>query len=202
MVGIDIGAAQHVAAVCQECKGEAERSALRISPRRAGFAELDGWMARPTRVRVPLHTRPQAARRRRRRSRAACRLRRLLAPAPARWAVRCSPQGPLLDHAIIAALRTGWSRSLLDIDADVVIEGGECGLRSFILGLSALEPAEVDVRSYEAPYGVGYLVATISSPHAHPRQRRSLCGEVPRAMMGRSEGEVVVEAHLRRGRGG
>lgn len=71
------------------------------------------------------------------------------------------PRGRLLDHAIIAALRTGWSRSLLDIDADVVIEGGECGLRSFILGLSALEPAEVDVRSYEAPYGVGYLVATI-----------------------------------------
>lgn len=100
---------------------------------------------------------------------------------------RCAPGGP--DRCS-------------NIDADVVIEGGECGLRSFILGLSALEPAEVDVRSYEAPYGVGYLVATISSPHAHPRQRRSLCGEVPRAMMGRSEGEVVVEAHLRRGHGG
>ena len=31
VVGIDIGAARHVAAVCREGRGEAERSVLRIS---------------------------------------------------------------------------------------------------------------------------------------------------------------------------
>src|SRR2546429_629976 len=46
VVGIDIGAARHVAAVCREGKSQAERPVLRISSRRAGFDELDGWMAR------------------------------------------------------------------------------------------------------------------------------------------------------------
>jgi transposase len=46
VVGIDIGAARHVAAVCREGKSQAERPILRISSRRAGFDELDGWMAR------------------------------------------------------------------------------------------------------------------------------------------------------------
>jgi len=46
VVGIDIGAARHVAAVCHEGSQEAERAVLRISTRRAGFDELDGWMAR------------------------------------------------------------------------------------------------------------------------------------------------------------
>lgn len=202
MVGIDIGAAQHVAAVCQECKGEAERSALRISPRRAGFAELDGWMARPTRVRVPLHTRPQAARRRRRRSRAACRLRRLLAPAPARWAVRCSPQGPPARscHHRRAAHR------VVQIAARHRRRRGPRG-RRMRAALVHPRPFSAGARRGRRALLRGALRRRLSgrdhsSPHAHPGQRRSLCGEVPRAMMGRSEGEVVVEAHLRRGRGG
>jgi transposase len=50
IVGIDIGATRHVAAVCREGKKEAERVVLRISSRRAGFDELDGWMARQGQV--------------------------------------------------------------------------------------------------------------------------------------------------------
>lgn len=46
VVGIDIGARCHVAAVCQEGRPKAERAVLRVSTRRAGFDELDGWMAR------------------------------------------------------------------------------------------------------------------------------------------------------------
>ena len=46
VVGIDIGAARHVAAVCREGKGEAERAVLRISSDRAGFNELDGWITK------------------------------------------------------------------------------------------------------------------------------------------------------------
>src|SRR5437879_3565601 len=50
VVGIDIGAARHVAAVCREGKNQAERPVLRTSSRRAGFDELDGWMARQGQV--------------------------------------------------------------------------------------------------------------------------------------------------------
>jgi len=44
VVGIDIGASQHVAALCRQGEAEAERRVLRISSRRAGFDELDNWM--------------------------------------------------------------------------------------------------------------------------------------------------------------
>ena len=51
-------------------------------------------------------------------------------------------------------------------------EGAECGLRSFVFGLSALRPSRCDVFSYQAPYGVGYLVATISVRDASPGAER------------------------------
>ncbi len=45
-VGIDIGAYQHVAAVCADGTSEAERKVLRIGTRRSGFNELDRWLER------------------------------------------------------------------------------------------------------------------------------------------------------------
>lgn len=44
-VGIDIGAYRHVAAICREGERAADRAILRIDARRAGFSELDGWLA-------------------------------------------------------------------------------------------------------------------------------------------------------------
>ena len=44
-VGIDIGAYQHVAAVCTEGSREAERAVLRIPATREGFGALDAWLA-------------------------------------------------------------------------------------------------------------------------------------------------------------
>lgn len=75
------------------------------------------------------------------------------------------PRGAELDRAIVAGVKAGDARALLGIDPLVVQRGLECGLRSFIFALSALHPAETDILSYEAPYGVGYLVATLT-----PRQ--------------------------------
>jgi transposase len=46
VVGIDIGARRHVAAICRAGQGEAERSVLRLPADRAGFDDLDAWMAR------------------------------------------------------------------------------------------------------------------------------------------------------------
>lgn len=72
-----------------------------------------------------------------------------------------SPLGEELDHAIVAGVTEGKPEALLAIDRAVVEGGLECGLRSFIFALSALEPARTEILSYQAPYGVGYLVAAI-----------------------------------------
>ena len=71
------------------------------------------------------------------------------------------PLGAELDRAILAAVSAGQVEALLNIDPVVIAEGRECGLRSFIFALAALHPARCETLSYQAPYGVGYLVATI-----------------------------------------
>ena len=84
---------------------------------------------------------------------------------------RLRPDGPYgehplaaeLDRAIVAAVRTGRCAALLDIDPGLVEAGGECGLRPFIWALAALRPPQCDVLSYQAPYGVGYLVAVMEA---------------------------------------
>jgi AmmeMemoRadiSam system protein B len=77
------------------------------------------------------------------------------------------PQGPELDRALVAGIAAGDVRALLDIDRRVVEAGGECGLRAFIFALAALGPARCEILAYQAPYGVGYLVASVvPAPHA------------------------------------
>jgi len=78
------------------------------------------------------------------------------------------PMGPELDRAIVAGVVAGTATALLGIDPLVTDEGGECGLRSFIFGMSALHPSRCEVLSYQAPYGVGYLVALMHLPVAEP----------------------------------
>jgi len=44
VVGIDVGAYRHVAAVCTESASEAERKVFRFTSNRAGFRQLDDWL--------------------------------------------------------------------------------------------------------------------------------------------------------------
>jgi transposase len=46
VVGIDVGAYKHAAAVCRSGEREAERGVFRLSADRAGFDELDRWLER------------------------------------------------------------------------------------------------------------------------------------------------------------
>lgn len=46
VVGIDVGAYKHAAAVCRSGGREAERGVFRLSADRAGFNELDRWLER------------------------------------------------------------------------------------------------------------------------------------------------------------
>ena len=52
-------------------------------------------------------------------------------------------------------------KSILDMDDEFIERAGECGLRSIVIMLGALENSKVkpEILSYEGPFGVGYLVA-------------------------------------------
>jgi aromatic ring-opening dioxygenase LigB subunit len=71
------------------------------------------------------------------------------------------PLGPRLERVLEEGIRTGSAERLLSIDEETVREGAECGLRSFVFALAALRPSRCVVLSHEAPFGVGYLVATL-----------------------------------------
>lgn len=73
------------------------------------------------------------------------------------------PSGPKFDREFIERLKKKDVQEILNMNPRMVEEAGECGLRSFCMLLGALEAVKVnwqlEVLSYEAPFGVGYLVA-------------------------------------------
>jgi len=70
-----------------------------------------------------------------------------------------SPRGREFDEAIVSSLRGGDRNAILSMDGDLLYEAGECGYRSLVIALGALPEAGIEVLSYEAPFGVGYMVA-------------------------------------------
>ena len=54
-------------------------------------------------------------------------------------------------------------KGILNLDLDFVEAAGECGLRSILILLGALDGLnwKPEILSYEAPFGVGYLVTNI-----------------------------------------
>ncbi|HCT36565.1 MAG TPA: AMMECR1 domain-containing protein [Firmicutes bacterium] len=71
------------------------------------------------------------------------------------------PSGPEFDRQLMAAIAQMDVRSIMSMDADMIEQAGECGLRSLIIMLGALDGVAVqsEVKSYEGPFGVGYSVA-------------------------------------------
>jgi AmmeMemoRadiSam system protein A len=86
---------------------------------------------------------------------------RLTADAPAGY----NPKGREYDQYLIGKLKEGAIEDLLNIDENFMETAGECGTRSFIMMLGALDGLKIktDIFSYEGPFGVGYLVAKVSS---------------------------------------
>jgi AmmeMemoRadiSam system protein A len=96
---------------------------------------------------------------------------RLLPGAPAGY----DPMGKTFDEKLVAAIAAHDTQAVLNFDPELIERAGECGLRSIVILLGALEGLEVkpEVLSYEGPYGVGYLVAAFevearSNPGMHP----------------------------------
>ncbi|GAW90869.1 AmmeMemoRadiSam system protein A [Calderihabitans maritimus] len=84
---------------------------------------------------------------------------RLLPGAPAGY----NPKGTEFDEYIKEALEKFDVKAIVQVPENLAESAGECGLRTIIMLLGALDGFQVSSRvySYEGPYGVGYLVAEL-----------------------------------------
>ena len=89
---------------------------------------------------------------------------RLTPGAPAGY----NPNAHLFDEEVVEAIRSGAPDQIVNIDQDLRRAAGECGYRSMLVALGMIQPAHQssEVISYEAPFGVGYLVAQLFSEPA------------------------------------
>ncbi|MFA5925381.1 MAG: class III extradiol dioxygenase subunit B-like domain-containing protein [Parcubacteria group bacterium] len=85
---------------------------------------------------------------------------RVTVDAPAGY----SPQGRVFDKHLEALIKQKNIKGILNVDKDLVEEAGECGLRSVVMMLGAISELRWEIKSmsYEAPFGVGYLTASIN----------------------------------------
>ena len=84
---------------------------------------------------------------------------------------RLAPQSPagfnrnahVFDETVVAALRANNTQAIVEIDHNLRKLAGECGYRSMLvaIGASSGVPSSCEVMNYEAPFGVGYLVAQL-----------------------------------------
>jgi len=71
-----------------------------------------------------------------------------------------SPEAKEFDKKMIQLLKKKNIENILNLDTDLIENAAECGLRSFLIMLGVIKKMDYDfqVLSYEAPFGVGYLV--------------------------------------------
>src|SRR5713226_8571550 len=86
---------------------------------------------------------------------------RLKRDAPAGY----NPQAHLFDEEVIDAIRSNSTKRIVNIDQDLRRTAGECGYRSMLVAIGVAQELEsrCEVISYEAPFGVGYMVAQLLS---------------------------------------
>ncbi len=99
---------------------------------------------------------------------------RLSPNAPAGY----SPSGAVFDEIIRQCVREADVKRIFNLSQELIEEAGECGLRPLVIGLGAMDGYEVkgEELSYEAPFGVGYLVAKFEL--MLPNKRRELVEEL------------------------
>ena len=92
---------------------------------------------------------------------------RLKPDAPAGY----NPAAQAFDDQVVAAVSHNSPELIINIDQDLRRIAGECGFRSMLVVLGATRdlPTASEVIHYEAPFGVGYLVAQLTNPQAAAR---------------------------------
>jgi AmmeMemoRadiSam system protein A/AmmeMemoRadiSam system protein B len=85
---------------------------------------------------------------------------RLKPQAPAGY----NPYAHVFDEQVVDALRSNSPQRIVDIDHNLRKLAGECGYRSMLVAIGASSdlPLSCEVLNYEAPFGVGYLVAQLT----------------------------------------
>jgi len=85
---------------------------------------------------------------------------RLKPDAPAGY----HPEAHLFDEEVVEAVRAAAPGRIVNIGQDLRRLAGECGYRSMLISLGVADGLETscEVLHYEAPFGVGYLVAQIA----------------------------------------
>jgi AmmeMemoRadiSam system protein A/AmmeMemoRadiSam system protein B len=86
---------------------------------------------------------------------------RLKPEAPAGY----NPTAHRFDEEVVNALDNNEPARIIEIDPDLRRLAGECGYRSMLVALGATEQLKKssEVLNYEAPFGVGYLVAQLTN---------------------------------------
>jgi AmmeMemoRadiSam system protein A/AmmeMemoRadiSam system protein B len=86
---------------------------------------------------------------------------RLKLEAPAGY----NPGAQRFDDEVVAALQDNSPEQIINIDQELRQLAGECGYRSMLVALGAVRelPLACEVLNYEAPFGVGYLVAQLTN---------------------------------------
>lgn len=69
----------------------------------------------------------------------------------------------VFDESVVAALHANNPQAIVEIDHNLRKLAGECGYRSMLVAIGASSGLSLscDVMNYEAPFGVGYLVAQL-----------------------------------------
>ena len=115
---------------------------------------------------------------------------RLKPQAPAGF----NPDAHIFDQQVVEALRSNAPQKIVNIDFNLRKLAGECGYRSMLvaIGVSADLPLSCEVLNYEAPFGVGYLVAQLT--HQPCRAKTDERAADPSALA-----RKAVEAFIRSG---
>jgi AmmeMemoRadiSam system protein A/AmmeMemoRadiSam system protein B len=105
---------------------------------------------------------------------------RLKPDAPAGY----NPQAHLFDEEVVAAISGNSMSKITNIDQELRRTAGECGYRSMLVAIGVAQELEprCEVISYEAPFGVGYMVAQLLSVGTEPPAVASGYGSEPGAV--------------------
>ena len=109
---------------------------------------------------------------------------RLKPDAPAGY----NPSAYLFDEQVVDAIECNEPERIVDIDPKLRRLAGECGFRSMLVALGASRqlPPAGEVLHYEAPFGVGYMVAQLTcaatkgADVGHKSEQQDLSDLLPR----------------------
>jgi AmmeMemoRadiSam system protein A len=113
---------------------------------------------------------------------------RLAPHAPAGF----NPNAHAFDEAVVAALHANNPQAIVEIDHNLRKLAGECGYRSLLVAIGAGEglPLSCEVMNYEAPFGVGYLVAQMINQREESTGEESTGEELP--LLARAAVEMFI----------